>query len=36
MDYTKLTKEQYIKLWEKPVDELIEIASSITKENFSN
>ncbi len=36
MDYTNLTKEQYIELWEKPVEELIEIASKITKANFSN
>lgn len=36
MDYTKLTKEEYIELWEKPVEELVEIASSITKSNFSN
>lgn len=36
MDYTNLTKEQYIELWEKPVEELIKIASDITKANFSN
>ena len=36
MDYTKLTKEQYIELWERPVEELIKIASEITKANFSN
>ncbi len=36
MDYTNLTKEQYLELWNKPLDELIEISSSITKANFTN
>lgn len=36
MDYTNLTKEQYLKLWDRPLDELIEISSSITKANFTN
>lgn len=36
MDYTNLTKEQYLELWNKPLDELIKIASSITKANFTN
>ena len=36
MDYTSLTKEQYLELWNKPLDELIEISSSITKANFTN
>ena len=36
MDYTNLTKDQYLKLWNKPLDELIEISSSITKANFTN
>lgn len=36
MDYTNLTKEQYLELWNKPLDELIKIASSITKVNFTN
>ena len=36
MDYTNLTKEQYLELWNRPLDELIEIASGITKANFTN
>lgn len=36
MDYTNLTKDQYLKLWDRPLDELIEISSSITKANFTN
>lgn len=36
MDYTNLTKEQYLKLWDRPLNELIEIASGITKANFTN
>ncbi len=35
MDYTNLTKEQYLKLWDRPLNELIEIASGITKANFT-
>ncbi len=31
-----LTREDYIKLYEKPLDELIEISSKITHENFDN
>jgi len=36
MDYTNLSKEQYLELWNRPLDELIEIASGITKANFTN
>lgn len=36
MDYTNLTKEQYLELWENPLEELIEISSDITKANFTN
>lgn len=36
MDYTRLSREEYIALWEKPLEELIEISSNITKSNFSN
>ncbi len=35
-DFNKYTKEDYINLYDKPLDELIEIANKITKENFSN
>lgn len=36
MDYTNLSKKQYLELWNRPLDELIEIASGITKANFTN
>lgn len=36
MDYTSLSRAEYIALWEKPLEELIEISSNITKSNFSN
>lgn len=36
MDYTRLSREEYIALWKKPLEELIEISSNITKSNFSN
>ena len=34
--YKNYTKADYLALYEKPLDELIEISNSITKENFSN
>lgn len=34
--YDNLTKEDLLKLYEKPLDELIEISNKITKENFHN
>lgn len=35
-NYDNLTKEDLLKLYEKPLDELIEISNKITKENFHN
>ena len=34
MDFN--TKEDYLKLYNKPLDELIKIANKITKDNFDN
>ena len=34
--YKDYTKEDYLALYEKPLDELIEISNSITHENFDN
>lgn len=34
--YDNVTKEDLLKLYEKPLDELIEISNKITKENFHN
>lgn len=34
--FKNYTREDFIKLYEKPLDELIEISSKITKENFNN
>ena len=36
MDYTNLTKEEYLKLYEEPLEELINISHKITLENFDN
>jgi len=36
MDFSNYTKEDFIKLYDKPLDELIEISSKITSENFDN
>ena len=30
------TKEDYLKLYDKSLDELLEISSSVTKDNFNN
>jgi len=35
-DFEKYTKEDFIKLYDEPAEELIEIANAITKENFDN
>jgi len=35
-NFENYTKADYLKLYERPVDELIEIANKITKENFGN
>jgi biotin synthase len=34
--YENYTKAEYLSLYEKPLDELIEISNKITKENFNN
>ena len=31
-----LTREEYIELYNKPLEELIKIAQQLTKENFDN
>lgn len=36
MDFSNYTKEDYIKLYDRPLDELIEISKQITEDNFSN
>ena len=36
MDFSNYTKEDYIKLYDKPLDELIEISREITSEMFDN
>ena len=36
MNFDNYTKEDYIKLYDKPLDELIEFSREITSENFSN
>ena len=35
-NFENYTKSDYMKLYERPLDELIEIANKITKENFDN
>ncbi len=35
-EFENYTKADYLKLYEKPLDELIEISNRITKENFDN
>ena len=35
-DYTNLTKEEYLKLYEEPLEELINISHEITLKNFDN
>lgn len=35
-NFENYTKADYLKLYDRPLDELIEIANKITKENFSN
>ena len=35
-NFENYSREDFIKLYEKPLDELIEISSKITKENFDN
>lgn len=34
--YKNYTKEDYLKLYEKPIEELIEISRGVTKDNFAN
>lgn len=34
--YKNYTKEDYLKLYEKPLEELIEISRGVTKDNFAN
>ena len=35
-DYSRLTKEEYLKMYDMPLDELVKISADITKENFNN
>lgn len=35
-DYTNYTKEEFIELYDRPLDELLDIAEIITKSNFGN
>ncbi len=35
-DYSNYTKEDYLKLYDKPLDELIKISHEITEDNFDN